>query len=122
MSEAELWEVNAIYQANMLLAFSIYLTVVFAYLATAYVAGKNFSKWEAGVVTGLFIFASTISIAAVGAYLNRSIDFLNRLGAISSDLIDRPITDPSIWIVYVPILMIVGSLVSIVYMFRHRRS
>ncbi len=122
MSEAELWEVNAIYQSNMLLALSIYLTVVFAYLATAYAVGKKLSKWEASVITGLFVFASAMTIAAVGAYLNRSIDFLNRLGAISSDLANRPITDPSIWIVYAPIFMSIGMIVSIIYMYQRRRS
>lgn len=62
MSEPELWE--AFHQTGAMVAstFSMFLTITFAYLATAYFVGGRLSRFQASVVSFLYVFGSGLII------------------------------------------------------------
>jgi hypothetical protein len=122
MTQAELWEMNFMCIANALTAFSIYLTVAFAYLATAYFVGKKLSGLQAFVVSGLFVFASLSAIGGCMAQLRRASEFQLALSSQSNELMLRPLTNASFWSTYMPLLMLSGVLVSLYFMFDRRRQ
>jgi hypothetical protein len=122
MTQAELWEMNFMCIANALTAFSIYLTVAFAYLATAYFVGKKLSGLQTFVVSGLFIFASISAIGGCMAQLRRASEFQLQLASQSEELLLMPLTNASFWKTYMPLLMASGVLVSLYFMFDRRRQ
>ena len=120
MTQAELWELNFLCIANSLTAFSIYLTVVFAYLATSYFVGTKLSKLQSFVISGLFVFASLASVGACLAQLRRASEFQVLLSAKSEELMLKPLTDASFWVTYMPLMMLAGIVVSLYFMYATR--
>lgn len=123
MTQAELWELNLFCIANALTAFSIYLTVVFAYLGVAYFVGSKLSKIQAFVMSGLFIFAALAGLGGSMAQLRRASYFQTELKSQTSDLL-MPLTNANFWVTYVPSLMLIGIFVSLYFMWdvRHRQT
>ena len=67
MEEAELFELVFIAGATALTAFTFVVTFTFAYLTVAYFLGSRLSRWEIGVVTGVYLVASFLSFSVVMA-------------------------------------------------------
>ena len=59
---------NLISQTGVIIGvFTIYLSVVFAYIVTAYAAGKNLTRTQVGIVSGVYVVtASVFAIALLG--------------------------------------------------------
>ena len=122
MTQAELWELNFLCVANALTSFSIYLTVAFAYLATSYLVGARLSRLQAFVISCLFIFASLSAIGGCTSQLRRASEFQLLLSSQADNLTLIPLKNASFWATYMPILMLVGVLVSLYFMFDTRRQ
>ena len=122
MTQAELWELNFMCIANALTAFSVYLTVAFAYLATSYFVGTKLSKLQSFVVSGLFVFASLASVGICLAQMRRASEFQLLLSSKSDELMLMPLTDASFWVIYMPLMMLSGIVVSLYFMYATRRT
>ena len=120
MSIAEANEVAAMWIANAMTAFSIYLTFTFAYLTIAYLAGKDLSRFQAFSLSTLYIAGALISLLSC-------IDNLNFLHAVlqQSEALQSAATLPTeFWIYYIAPLLITGVFVSLYFMWdvRHPRD
>lgn len=58
MTESEAMEVVAIYTDVAITCFSIYLTLTFAYLTVAYIAGIKLTAFQSRAISGLYVFGS----------------------------------------------------------------
>ena len=64
MTEAETLEAVALYGDNAIGTFSLYISIIFAYLTVAYFVGAKLSRFQTIVVSGLYIAASAIVMVA----------------------------------------------------------
>ena len=61
MTEAELWHMLLLAVEDLVANLETLLTIVFAYLATAYFVGKKLSRFQAVLVSFFFVFAAGIT-------------------------------------------------------------
>ena len=71
MSEWELMDLMNSHLANVGLAFTAYLTLVFGFLAASYLVGHQLKKVEILIITGLYIFGSLVLAYATLAHMLR---------------------------------------------------
>ena len=122
MTHAELWELNLLCVSNAITAFSVYLTVIFAYLATAYFVGSRLSRFQSFVVSGLFVFAALATIGGCTAQLRRASEFQQQLSSQSDELVLIPLQNGSFWMTYMPMLMLAGVVIGLFFMYDTRRK
>jgi len=85
MTEAELWEMFFLASGSSASAFGLLLTMLFAYLATAYFVGSRLTGFQALVVSSLFVFSSTLSTMGTYGGILRALDFIAQLQEIHPD-------------------------------------
>ena len=122
MNEADLVEAiqNSIELA--LTAFGLYLTVTFAYLLVAFVAGSKLTKFQATAVSGLYLsaaVATTLSCLASHQMLGELLTDLSSTTQIFSEI---RLMNPEFWKLYIFSLLSLGMLVSLYFMYDCRRS
>jgi hypothetical protein len=100
----------------------VYLTVIFAYLATAYFVGSRLSIFQSLVVSGLFVFAALATIGACVAQLRRASEFQQQLSLQTDDLLLMPLKSASFWATYMPMLMLAGVVVGLFFMYDTMRK
>jgi hypothetical protein len=61
------------YLGNGIAALAIYLSLVFAYLAAAYIVGKDLTRTQVSILNALFLIFSVITTFGVAAYTNGGI-------------------------------------------------
>ena len=83
MTEAEMFEMAAMYISNSITAFSAYLTIVFAYLAATYFVGANLSRIQTTILTVLFVVASTVTLMTFRTQSIVVIHFQSQLSSIN---------------------------------------
>jgi hypothetical protein len=83
MTEAEIWQLLIMASGSASNSFSVLLTMVFAYLATAYFVGSRLTGFQTLVVSGLFVYSAAMSTLGLYGGLLRSLDFLSLLQEIS---------------------------------------
>jgi hypothetical protein len=121
MTEAEAVELIAIYTANGIDSITLYISFTSAYLATAYFAGQNLTRFQVLSASGLFclgaIAAALTCVASVQAW-----DEIMRDNRTVIDSV--PIYASNLWLVMMPALFSAGILVSIYFMWnvRHPRK
>jgi hypothetical protein len=120
MNIAEANEVGAMWIDNAFTAFSIYLTITFAYLTIAYLAGKDLSRFQVFSVSTLYIAGAFISLLSCIDNLN----FLNAVLQQSEALQFATPLPTEFWIYYIAPLLIVGVFVSLYFMWdvRHPKT
>lgn len=64
--------------SNATSAFAVFLSVVFAYIVTAYLVGAGLTRMQNRIVTSLFLLVSIFNSWAIAAYANGGVR-LNRL-------------------------------------------
>lgn len=102
-----------------------YLSLVSAFLAATYLAGKEISKLLAGVVVGLFCFASALLIAIVSRYMATAISIQGELVKLGVEW-HPAVTEPAFvlptlgWAV--PGCMLLITLTSLWYFLSTRRT
>ena len=85
MTEAELLELLCSYSQNTQGMFGLLLTVVFAYLVTAYLVGHRLSSFQLAVVSVLFIFGAGFLVIGIYGSMLRMVVFIEQLQQISPD-------------------------------------
>ena len=120
MNIAEANEVAAMWVDNAMTAFSIYLTLTFAYLTIAYFVGKDLSRFQAFCVSTLYAAGAFISLLSCINQLN----FFNAVLQESEALQSATPFAAGFWIYYIAPLFITGIFVSLYFMWniRHPRT
>ncbi|MFT4563216.1 MAG: hypothetical protein ACI9BW_002970 [Gammaproteobacteria bacterium] len=113
MTESEVIESAFMMGAGAVSVFTIYISVIFAYLAAAYFVGANLTRFQASVLTGLFIATETVSAAACTA----SVLGWEKLIALYPSVLNTiPFYTLGIWHKYMAGLLAVGIVVGLYFM------
>ena len=110
MTEYELADVAGSYSVGGMTAISLYLTIVTAYLVTAFVAGRRLDSTETFIVTTLFIFSASFFVFGTIAFFTRQAYIIEKLAAIETDSTFYASKSAAVYIAVVEILGIVASL------------
>lgn len=122
MTEAEMFEMAAIYIDNSMTIFNTYVSITFAYLAVAYLVGNKLSRLQAAVVTGLYLLTVAGAIAAIDTQLGAIAHFQAELGA-KYDFFFRGGVPRGLGMHYFVIpVMILGIFASLYFMFVEYRE
>jgi len=122
LTEYELIDAYQSVEASWQGAVSIYISIVFAYLATAYFVGENLTRLQVAIVTGLYTLFSLFMLRMLATLLRRMMQLGTDIHEISPD---RAFADDSM--VGVGLVMWVGVFLSayiagLVFMFQLRRN
>ena len=120
MSEYEILDLVASSAELMGVQFTIYLTIIFAYLVAAYFAGAKLNRVQVLLLSGLFVSAAGSEIWGMQRSLTNVADLLV-LKAEYSPLTayERGITEHgSIWL----LAMSIGLLIALYFMWSVRRE
>ena len=117
MELVEASEAMAMWVANVIESFSVYLTVTFAYLTVAYLAGKKLSGFQVLVISVLYTSAAGISLLSC---INQLFFYTAIANEIDSAIAAVPLTSGEFWIYAISPLLIVGVLVSLLFMWNVR--
>lgn len=122
MREAELFELVFLAGATALTAFTFVVTFTFAYLTVAYFLGPRLSRWEIGVVTGVYLIASSLSFAVVMANVSAMRVFQEELAA--SQVYQRIVVfmDARIYEAGMPVVYLLSVATCLFFMWNIRRS
>jgi hypothetical protein len=120
MTEYELLDLMASASDQMADMFSLYLTILSAYLLVAYFVGEKLGRFQVIAVSGLFLFAS--SGQALGIRMNgiQIAEILKQKAEISplTPYETGYVANTNVWVV----AMIVGILIAILFMWQVRRA
>ena len=119
MTEAELWQLHLVAVANTAEAFQGVLTIVFAYLVTAYFVGGRLTRFQSALVSLLFL------LGAVGAAFMSIVEFRRAvlfMGQLTSRFGVESISPNAVIIPLYAVLM--GLLISaaVYFMYQIRRN
>ena len=121
MTDAELWDLIIMSLGHAASIIAVYLSVTSGYLIVAYLAGKNLTRMQNRLITGLYItFAMIITLATVAnfdraAYLLKFTDETYR-SPLSSGL-------PVVAMIVGPVLLIgVTACVKFMWDVRHPKA
>lgn len=110
-------ELIALYIGNLMTAFSVYLSVTFAYLTASYFAGKNLSRFQTAALTGLYVFAA---FSCVGSMVVNLLILADLQAALPKNLRGTFVGSANMWNVYMSGVMTIGIFVSIYFMYNVR--
>ena len=109
MSEYELADLTGAAMTNFLTSFTVFVSIVTAYVVAAFAAGKKLSKFQVSIVNTCFIVASgAIGLLSVLIFQV----FLRRAQALGESEVASPITLDFTWVVAtLYVVLISGSLI-----------
>ena len=117
MELVEASEAMAMWIGNAIDSFSVYLTVTFAYLTVAYLAGKKLSGFQVLVISVLYTFAAGICLLSC---ISQLFFYTAVVNEIDSAKAASPLSSGEFWIYFVSPPLIVGVLVSLLFMWNVR--
>jgi len=85
MSESEVLELALMSFDSIATQFGLILTLVFAYLAMAYLVGGRLTWFQTAVVSFLFVFGATILTMGLYGTMQRSISLVELLRELHPD-------------------------------------
>ena len=120
MSEYEFYDLISNESGQILVQFSLYLTILFAYLVSAYLVGRNLSRAQMVMLSGLFVLAAGAQAWGMQTQLGRVQEILNKKAEMF------PLTEyeagyanhGTLWV----IAMIMGLMAALLFMWQVRRQ
>ena len=112
MTDLAVHEVLAMWSSNAQTAFSIYLTLTFAYLSAAYFVGSKLSAFQAFALSGLYFGGASSGL----------ISCVNQMVLFSAVIAEHPeveamaLVSGEFWVYGLAPLMSLGILVSLYFM------
>ena len=120
MSEYELADLAGVAMSNFLTSFTVFVSIVTAYVVAAFAAGKRLSKVQVSIVNVCFLMASgaigLLSLLIFQVFLRRA----QALTAISEANLGSPITVDFTWVLVILYLVLIGG--SLLFMRSVRRT
>jgi hypothetical protein len=121
MSQAELFELVAVYGATCMTALTLFLSFTFGYLTVAHFVGSRLTTVQAFGLTAVYLISAIASFLT--AYAN-----LSAMGSLQQELSSSPIyqrilfIDAGIYLVLVPVMCSSALLISLYLMYDVRRK
>lgn len=122
MSEAELYELNALYISNCILAFTVYVTLTFGYLSVAYLVAAKLTVFQSTAATCIYLFAAASCILTLMANLAFVGALGSKLAAVSEihgDIFFSNTADS--WFYAMATIMTLGVFASVYFFYNIRR-
>ncbi|MEP5567927.1 MAG: hypothetical protein ABJN62_08840 [Halioglobus sp.] len=116
MTEAEALEIAGIFAGNALTAFSFFITFTIAYLVAAYYVGNRLTPFQSKAVSGLYLVSSAAPMLALITNITVYGDAMaeSKIGSAA------PLSSGLVWAVGMTVLMVVGIVVSLIFMWQVR--
>ena len=119
MSEAETLELISLYYGNAIDAFTIFISFTFAYQTVAYFVGSALTRFQAQVVSGLYVISSS---SAAGGSILPMLAWTALLGSRETTLGKFEIWNGSFWMGYMGTIYATGIVVSLYFMYNVRKT
>jgi hypothetical protein len=124
VAEAELLELLEIATGNSFMGFTMYMTVMFAYVVTAYFVGEKLTFTQVFLVSGLFIFGACASTGATVISLARAAGYIAAAKAIPESTYQAPFwwayEDSNFWVYFLLTTCSVGVILGLFFMWNVR--
>ena len=122
MTDSEIWELAIGSADNAMTAFSIYLTVTFAYLVASYLAGAKLSRLQTALISGLYIFGAGSGLITCVSHTYRAKILQDMLASKSEPYANAFTVGGGFWTIYMATLLSIGMVVSLYFMYDIRRK
>jgi len=128
MTEAELLELLEIATTNSFTGFTLYLSVMFAYLVTAHFVGTKLTRSQVFLTSGLFLFGAFTSTGATVIPLARGIGYINTAKALPNTSFRTSFwwayEGSDFWVYFLLITCSAGAILGLYFMWnvRHAKS
>lgn len=106
-------ELIALYIGNLMTAFSVYLSVTFAYLTASYFTGGKMSRFQSATLTGLYFFSA---ISCIGSMTVNLLVLSDLEPSFPQSLQGKFIASADAWNVYMCSIMAVGTIISVYFL------
>ena len=94
MTPYELADISQTQFSNSLSAFAVFLSVCFAYIVTAYIAGSRLTSAQAGMSTIVIVVVATLLAWSMAAYVNGGV----RLSNLAFPESEGGVYSPKVWL------------------------
>ncbi len=119
MTQAELWQLQLMAVSNTSGALTGTLTIVFAYLVAAYFVGARLSRFQAALISAVFVIGAGLGTFLAMVEFRRAAFFMDQLG----QQFGVPSISPNALVI--PLFGVVLAMVipaSVFFMYQIRRS
>jgi len=120
MTEAEAMEVVMLASDNAMAAYSMFLTILFAYMTVAYFVGRNLTPFQVIAASGMYFVSCVTIMAATFLYVRTwgviKRDFPGGVEALES----TPIWNETLWQTTLIVTMTAGLVIGFYFMYRVR--
>ncbi len=118
MSDVELLEVVAAFQANGISTFTVYISFTFAFLMVGYFAGPKLNLTQAIAVSILYVLSSSATIFNMITILQA----MDSLLAEPNRLDQYLLWDIRLWLIFMPAVLVLGVIGSLYFLYAQRRG
>ena len=119
MTEYELADLAGVAMGNFLTSFTVFVSIVTAYVIAAFSAGDRLTRLQAAIVNSCFLLASS-AIGLLSILIFQA--FLRRARALGESGVASPITLDFTWIVSLLYLVLVAGSLAFMFSVRHRAA
>jgi hypothetical protein len=119
MTEAELWHMHLLAVENTSSALQGVMTIIFAYLATAYFAGHRLTRLQAAFVSVFFVCGAAVASFMALVEFRRAAFFMDRL---AGQFGIESISPNSLVIPFFAGVMAIFIPASVLFMYQRRRT
>ena len=116
MTEAEALELTIMCVDNAMTAFSIFISITFAFMTVSFLAGSKLSSFQALAASGLYIFTAGVAILCTYLHIRTWGELRSGVPGGIAAMDNLPLWNESLWAYYPTTACIVGVIVSCYFM------
>jgi len=120
MTEAEALELAVMCVDVAISAFSLYVTVTFAYMTVSYLVGSRLSTFQALALSGLYVFTSGVLILTMYLVIVTYFELRAGVSGGIAAMDNIPLWNEALWATYPTAASLVGILVGLYFMWNVR--
>lgn len=121
MTEAELYEQIAMYMGNCIAAFTMYVSLTFAYLTVAYLVAARLTTFQAIASTVMYACAALSCVATLLTSLSFIGVFGDKLAVITEYRSVVLFSDSDVWVIAMGAMMTAGIFASAYFFYTVRK-
>lgn len=117
MNDAEAFEMALLAGSNGISAFTVYISFTFGYLVSAFLVGRKLTVSQVIIVSSLYVFSSGSALLALVSSMSAQAVAI----AQSPSYPTGTINTAEFWMIYMSVLLGVGIVASLYFMWSTRR-
>lgn len=122
MSDAEMFELVAVYVSNCISSFTVYLSLVFSYLTVAYLIAPKLTRVQCVLATSIYLLGAASCIATLLYSLSVLAPIVDNLTETSQLYRQVVFGDPHLWFLSMAAITVAGLIGSVVFFFNIRHT